>query len=166
MLSLGTVFAFQIIGVVITVVITIIFWLPRNSPKAHLKKAEECEKQIQEKNKRISILTQKYSDALKLIPKKYWHPAAAEFLIRVIQSGRVATLPAALRLLEEQVCRRRVELEIQREEGLREQWLEEKENEKNLKRVSEGFNIAMDIVDMLDDIISPIKDDWYLDDFD
>ena len=84
-------------------VVALILWLPKNGPKAHLKKAEEIEIQLKKKTSEANKYIQQNIDTLKLIPNKYWYPLATNYLVELIETGRADTLSTAFDKLEVQI---------------------------------------------------------------
>ena len=162
LISLLTIFVIPIIGLFIPIIVTIILWLPKNGPKPHLQKAEDCERKAQQKRNSVNILLQEYAYALDVVPQKYRHPFATSFLVEDIESGQATTLSDAIADLEEHIRREKVELYEQRkEETLKNEEARAKADAKKAA-AKLGFDLVMDFWDFID----PNKTDSYYDYYD
>ena len=105
-------FQFSIFSPILAIIVAIIC-IPACNPKKQIQKAEEYEKNAEEKLNSANMLIQKHADDLVIIPQQYWYPMATNYIVELFRTGRATTMPIALDKLEEQIHRWNMEAVMQ-----------------------------------------------------
>ena len=158
LISLLAILVNPLIGIIAFIVVTIIVWLPKNSPKAHLKRAEQLEADSQRKKRLIDRFLQEHAHELDIIPRQYLRPVATQFFVDAIQTGKALSLPSAIDQFEDWFYKEKAAVQKRKEE----EQIRQQKADKRAKATVAGIGIGVAIFSILWDIISPNKNDDYL----